>query len=115
MHTFKAQVVSGKGRGKKLGFPTINLDPVNLKINYGVYLISAWIDNRAYKGLLHFGPKKTFNEGISAEAHLKDFDLEVCSKNVIINITKRIRDVKKFSNVEELKKQINKDIRRLGA
>lgn len=110
MHTFKAKVVKGKGRGKKIGFPTINLDPVNFNIDYGVYLVEAKIGKKTYKGLLHFGRKETFNEGVSVEAHLKDFNFEVCPKNVIIKILKRIRDIRKFNNVDELKDQIKKDL-----
>ena len=110
MHTFKAKVVKGKGRGKKIGFPTINFDPVNFNIDYGVYLVDVLIGRKTYKGLLHFGHKKTFNEGVSAEAHLMDFNLDVCLKNVIIEIIKKIRDVKKFKNEEALKRQINRDV-----
>ncbi len=111
MLIFKAKAVKGKGRGKKIGYPTINLDPVNFNIDYGVYLVNALVNGKRYKGLLHFGPKKTFNEGVSAEVHLIDFNLVVSSKNVIIEIVKRIRGIKKFKDVDELKKQINKDIK----
>ncbi len=111
MHTFKAKVVKGKGRGKKIGYPTINLDPVNFNMDYGVYLVNVLIGGKTYKGLLHFGPKKTFNEGVSAETHLMDFDLEVPPKNVIIGVVKKIRDVKRFKSVEELKRQIGSDIK----
>ena len=111
MHTFKVKAVKGKGRGKKIGYPTINLDPVNFNMDYGVYLVRVLIGGKTYKGLFHFGPKKTFNEGVSAETHLLDFNLEVFPKNVIIRVVKRIRGIKKFKSVEELKKQIGEDIK----
>jgi len=115
MHTFKAKVVKGKGRGRKIGFPTINLDPVGFNMEHGVYLVNVVIERKTYKGLLHFGPKKTFNEGVSAEAHLRNFAcLDVCLKNVIIEVVKKIRNVRKFNSAEELKKQINKDMAELN-
>ncbi len=111
MLIFKAKVVRGEGRGKKIGYPTINLDPVNFNMDYGVYLVGVVIGGKKHKGLLHFGRKKTFGKGLSAEAHLVDFNLEVCPENVIIKVVKKIRNVKKFKDVEELKKQIGEDIK----
>lgn len=107
---FTAKVITGKGMGKRLGFPTANLDKKNLNINHGVYLVEAEIEKKIYKGLLHFGPKKTFNEGVSLELFIKDFNFNIYDKNVKIKIIKKIREVKKFSNAEELKKQIKKDL-----
>lgn len=109
--SFSAKIIKGEGIGKKIGFPTINLDKISLKIDYGVYLVEAEIDNKKYKGLLHFGPKKTFNNNISLELLIKNFISDINSKQIKIAIIKKIRDVKKFANIKDLQDQIKQDLK----
>ncbi|MBU4375583.1 riboflavin kinase [Patescibacteria group bacterium] len=111
---FTAKVIIGRGRGKRLGFPTANLDKTDLKIKHGVYLVEAEADKKPYQGLLHFGPKKTFCEDVSLELFIKNFDFDIYGKSVKIKIIRKIREVKKFANAEELKKQIKKDLEKLN-
>ncbi|MBA3046727.1 riboflavin kinase [Patescibacteria group bacterium] len=134
---FTAKVIIGRGRGKRLGFPTANLDKTDLKIKHGVYLVEAEVypalfrqdiksrrrveyskrcgaDKKPYQGLLHFGPKKTFCEDVSLELFIKNFDFDIYGKSVKIKIIRKIREVKKFANAEELKKQIKKDLEKLN-
>ncbi|MDP3043226.1 MAG: riboflavin kinase [bacterium] len=107
---FTAKVITGEGRGRRLGFPTANLDKKDLNIEHGVYSVDVEINSKTYKGLLHFGPKKTFNEDVSLELYIKDFDFDIYHKDVKIKIIRKIRDVKKFANAEGLRKQIKKDL-----
>ncbi|MCK4554442.1 riboflavin kinase, partial [Candidatus Parcubacteria bacterium] len=53
---------------------------------------------------------KTFNEEVSLELYIKDFDFDIYGKNVKIKIIRKIREVKRFANVEDLKEQINNDL-----
>ncbi len=114
---FKAKVIAGKGRGRRLGFPTANLDirrqshKKDLNIEHGVYSVDVEIGGKFYKGLLHFGPKKTFNEDVSLELYIKNFDFDIYHQDVKIKIIKKIREVKKFVNAEDLKKQIYQDLK----
>lgn len=93
-----------------MGFPTANLDKKDLNIEHGVYLADVEINGKLFKGLLHFGPKKTFGEGVSLELYIKDFDFDIYRRNVKIKIIRKIREVKKFKNIKDLKKQISKDL-----
>jgi len=113
LHRFTAKVVAGKGRGRRLGFPTANLDKTDLKIDQGVYLVEAEINKKMYNGLLHFGFRKTFNEEVSLELYIKDFDFDIYGRDVKIKIIRKIRAVRKFANAENLKKQIAMDIEKL--
>ncbi len=111
--SFEAKIVSGKGRGKRIGYPTINLDEVDLDLDYGIYLTEATVDNKAHKGLIHLGRKETYREAPSLELLLKDFIPDISQEKVKIRIIKKIRNIKKFKNTEELKKQIEKDLEEL--
>jgi len=110
---FEAKIIGGMGRGEKMGMPTINLDQVNLDIDYGVYAVEAEIGGAIHKGLLHFGPKETFGEAVSLELFIKERVLNISQKNVKIKIGDKIREIRKFASIEELKRQVNRDLEEL--
>lgn len=107
---FNANIIWGNGRGRKLGFPTANLDALDLDISHGVYLVNIYINKNKYKGLLHFGYKETFREETSAEVFIKNFNKDIYKENIKVEIVFRIREIKKFKNTNNLKKQIEKDL-----
>lgn len=111
---FNAQVIKGMGRGGKIGLPTINLNKADLDADYGVYSVEAEIDGSIHKGLLHFGPKETFGEAASLELFIEEYILNIMQKNVKIKIIHKIREIRKFASPNELKEQINKDLRELS-
>lgn len=114
MYSFTAKVIAGKGRGGRIGFPTANLDKLNLAIDYGVYLVKVKSDGKIYQGLMHFGPKKTFNQEVSCEIFIKDFKNNIYGQRLEVEVVRKIREVRKFADAEELKKQIKKDLHALG-
>ncbi len=111
---FEAEIITGAGRGLRLGFPTINLNKTDLNVAYGIYLVEAQIDGQSYQGLLHFGPKDTFAEGTSQELYIRKIIAEIIDKKIKIKIVKKIREVMKFADTEKLKKQIEEDIKILA-
>jgi riboflavin kinase / FMN adenylyltransferase len=98
-------VIKGKQHGRKLGFPTANLK-VKIKPDSGIYAGEVILDNQKYKAAI-FVPKK----GNFIEAHILDFNLDIYEKTIEILIRERIREVKKFKNDTELKRQIKKDLK----
>ncbi|NQU98807.1 EamA family transporter [Candidatus Woesearchaeota archaeon] len=109
--TFKAKVMKGKGRGRRLGFPTANLDRKDFDIPHGVYLVKAKYNGKKYKSLMHFGFVETFDEAPRLEIYIGNFKGDIYGKELKVKILKRVRDVKKFETVEELKEQIKEDLK----
>lgn len=110
MYSFSGTVIHGEGRGRGLGFPTANLDNRSLPLSYGVYLVEVELDKKTYQGLLHFGPKKTFNQIVSAEIFIKDFERQIYGKKLEVKVIKKIRGILKFKSVEDLIKQMKDDL-----
>ena len=102
--TVSGRVIKGKGKGRRLEFPTVNLE-FHEKIESGVYAGLVSIDNRKYKAGTFVNPDKKF-----IEAHLIGFSGDLYGREIKIKIGKKIRDVMKFENDEELKRQIERDI-----
>ena len=107
-------VTNGVKLGRKMGFPTINqVFPENYcLLKYGVYLTVAEIDGKEYYGVTNIGVKPTVsdNSSPSAETTLIDFDGDLYGKKVPLSFISFLREEKKFSSVEELKIQIEKDV-----
>jgi FAD synthase len=60
---------------------------------------------------MHFGHKKTFSEPIATEIYFQEFIPNVELSEIELDIREKIRDIKKFVNIEELKKQIEADVK----
>lgn len=109
-------VIKGKGRGKKLGFPTVNLRLSNSKIlkplKYGVYSCQVKIDNQICQGLFHYGPRPTFKEKKPVlEIHVLNFNKQIKTGTKIkFKLLKYLRKTKRFKNEQELIIQIKNDI-----
>lgn len=115
MHVISHQV-KGKGRGKVIGFPTINLEiPAGFLLEDGIYAAWVRIRDKKYKGALHFGPIPTFDE---AAKSLEVFLLDAAEEELIgaeneaitLDTVQKIRDIMKFDATEELTEQIKRDI-----
>ncbi|MDR0956878.1 MAG: bifunctional riboflavin kinase/FAD synthetase [Endomicrobium sp.] len=102
-----------KGIGKKLGFPTVNLKVDKDKLlPKGVYVSFISQGERTYPSVTSIGSRITFKRGgkIVPETHILNFKDVWKREKTKITIIKKIRDEKKFSGYEDLKKQILQDI-----
>ncbi len=112
--SINGKVQKGKQLGKKIGFPTANIDIKNYVLaNTGVYSIKARISdkNNFLKGIANLGYRPTFNgKKILLEVHLFNFSGNLYNKYLTVDFLKFIRKEKKFKNIDQLKKQIKKDL-----
>lgn len=120
-YSYSGKVVSGNKIGRELGYRTANLD---VKKEYrlietpGVYATYVDFEGKVFKSMTYIGSKPTINDDKeeNIEVHLFDFDDDIYEKDVKIRFVKRIRDERKFDNLEDLKRQIiidEKQIREL--
>ena len=108
------KVQKGKQLGKKIGFPTANIDIKDYVLACpGVYAVRVKITNnsRVIKGIANLGYRPTFNgKKILLEVHLFNFSGNLYNKYLTVEFLKFIRKEKKFKNMEQLKKQIKNDL-----
>ncbi len=108
------KVEKGKQIGKKIGFPTANIDINDYVLACpGVYAVRVNnLKNKKYiKGIANLGYRPTFNgKKILLEVHLFNFSGNLYNKYLTVEFLKFIRKEKKFKNVDHLKKQIKKDL-----
>ena len=108
------KVEKGRQLGKKLGFPTCNLN-INEYVlaKPGVYAVKAKKknDNLWIKGIANLGYRPTFNQNkLLLEVHLFNFSGNLYDKYLTVEFLKFIRKEKKFKNAKQLKKQIKSDL-----
>ena len=102
--------------GRTLGFPTANIAyPTDkFSIKKGVYETLVNVDGKTYKGITNYGTRPTFNDNaVWTETYLDGFSGELYGRTLKIEFNRFLREIKKFPNAEELKVQLERDIRRI--
>ena len=107
-------VVKGKGLGKTIQFPTANLkieEPYKLIPKKGVYLVQALIEKELVYGMLNIGTNPTVSSAntLSIEVFFFNFNKNLYDTELHIQLLDRIRDEIKFTDLEALKTQLERD------
>lgn len=115
--SLEGTVYRGDGRGRQLGFPTANLDLGEfVQPARGVYVAQIQIakQTRMHDAVVNVGTRPSFGgaERVCVEAHVLNFKQNLYGKKIEVFFIKRLRNEKKFSSSELLKKQIFKDIQK---
>ena len=107
-------IVEGKRRGRELGFPTANLETQNeLVPPNGVYATIMTIDGVVHGSVTNIGMRPTFGETApTIETHVLDFSGDLYGQTVRLAFVQRLRDERRFEDVDALRAQIDADKRR---
>jgi riboflavin kinase/FMN adenylyltransferase len=107
-------VIKGEGRGKKIGFPTANIQVAQDLIvpQKGVYVTRTVYKGMIYNSVTNIGNNPTFKDSVEIhiETNLFDFNSDIYGEVLDIQFLEKIRDEKKFSTVNELISQIRSDV-----
>lgn len=115
--SFCTQVIHGDERGRTIGFPTANqLYPeLCATVKYGVYRTKALIDGKLYDCMSNIGIRPTYlSEKVLCESFVLNYNGNLYGKNIRIFLKDFIREEKRFSGLEELKRTISDDCRRVS-
>jgi len=112
-YSLSGKVIYSKQLGREIGFPTANIHINNdrkLIPADGVYAVKVNVDNNKYYGMLNIGVKPTTeNNKHQIEVNIFDFSKQIYGQEICIELIKRIRDEKKFNDLNVLQHQLRKD------
>lgn len=113
-YSLTGKVITGDRRGKTMGFPTVNIEPLDsnkLIPGNGVYFVKVYINHNYYFGMMNIGYRPTVSDEqkIFSEIHILDFDEDIYGKTITVEFIEFLRNEKKFGSPEELTVQLNKD------
>lgn len=114
----RGKVITSDKRGRALGFPTANLEskPQQALPNNGIYATITHVDGKQFPSATNIGTRPTFGEGRKmVENHLLNYKGNLYSKEIRVEFVQKLRDEKRFASSEELKTQIEKDVRKVQA
>lgn len=112
-YSLQGRILHGQKRGKQLGFPTINIGLQGIKpVLSGVFVVQVFgLTDTPLFGVANIGKRPTFNGSkIQLEVHLLNFNQSVYGRRVTVIPLKKIRDEKKFPDVDSLAAQIENDV-----
>lgn len=108
------KVKKGDARGRRLGFPTANIDPQHEIIPpEGIYAVKVFLGKIIKGGVCYIGRRPTFKKNTqkSIEVHIFGFNRNIYQKEIEIQFIRKIREDKKFDSPQELIEQIKIDIK----
>ena len=106
-------VIRGEGRGRRLGIPTANVEVPEDKLvpAGGVYAAYATVEATTHQAAVNIGVRPTFGgTELAVEAHLLDFAGDLYGRRIKLQFLRRLRDERKFPDVEALRAQIAQDV-----
>ena len=108
------EVVRGSQRGHCLGFPTANLEVRKERVipADGIYAVYVRLGEEHHQGVANVGMRPSFEIGGEriVEVHILDFDEAIYGCDLVVEFVERLRDERRFADIEELKAQIERDI-----
>jgi riboflavin kinase / FMN adenylyltransferase len=114
-YSLTGTVIEGRRIGRGIGFPTANIKPVSdhkLIPQNGVYAVEVYLADIKYPGMMSIGTNPTVNSDPdfrSIEVHILGFEGNIYGHKITVEFIKKLRDEKKFENLQQLIDQMNSD------
>jgi riboflavin kinase / FMN adenylyltransferase len=113
-YAFTGFVINGFKVGKKIGFPTANLQPLHpdkLIPGMGVYAVLVEWNEKTFRAMMNIGKRPTLDNGneMSLEVHILDFEEDIYHQEIKVTFIHKIRDEIQFDSIEQLIQQLKKD------
>ena len=112
--TYAGEVVNGDKRGRKLGFPTANIEISDKRamLPNGAYVVRVKVRGKFFNGIANVGDNPTFKVARRRlEVFIDDFSANIYGEEIFVSFISKLRDEKIFSSAEDLKAQLNEDLR----
>ena len=113
---YVSTVVHGDRRGRKLGFPTANLeiDDKHAMLPNGVYTVKVKVGEKIFSGIANIGDNPTFKVAKRRlEVFIDNFNSDIYGEEISVSFFEKIREEKIFASIEELKNQLREDLNTL--
>jgi riboflavin kinase / FMN adenylyltransferase len=118
-YALSGRVIAGEGRGRLLGFPTLNLELASRKKllpPHGVYAVRVEGRSGPFGGMMNLGPRPTFgDETVTLEVHVFEAAGDWYGSTVRVEFVSRLRDTMKFPGPAELVRQLQTDAKNAQA
>ena len=114
LFTYAGTVVNGDRRGRKLGFPTANLEIPDGRamLPNGAYVVRVTVRGENFNGIANVGDNPTFKAvKRRLEVFIDEFDADIYGEEIFVGFVSKLRDEKIFSSADELKAQLTEDLR----
>lgn len=113
-YSLTGRIVEGHKVGRKLGFPTANIevnDHRKIIPAIGVYAVRVYVEGESYNGMLYIGDRPTLENGneVTLEVNILNFDRDIYNNQITVEFISYIRGDYKFNSLDELKEQLVKD------
>lgn len=110
-HEVPGTVIAGRGAGRQLGFPTINLGEVAVLVPApGIYAGRCETDGKETPAAIYIGDRPTLGFGSTLEAHLMDFSGDLYGRRAVLRFVERVREDAKFETPALLAEQMERDV-----
>ena len=113
MTKLTGRVIQGNRLGRTIGFPTANIEiACHYSSSNGVYAARVLLqDGREYQAMANLGHRPTVTDcgALWLEAHLFDFDEEIYGQTIEVDLLQKIRNERRFENIDALREQLIKD------
>lgn len=106
----KGEVIHGAQLGRKMGFPTANIDARDIKVDNGVYYSQVRLDGKLHNAMSNIGLRPSVDgQTRLLETHIFGFAGDLYGQQIEVDLRLKIRDERRFASIEELQRQLERD------